>query len=212
MAGRVAPSGCLLSHRLCWQWLLLQDAYACALVLEDDCCVDDARFRAAWTTVAAQPVDGFDVLVLGHHTEWKWELPAARRHRAWTAVRPIPGTDLLARRRHWFIGTHCYLVTRAGARRLLDLTRLLEVHADWMLSHAMNLGLVRGYSLPSSVVSQCLGRTEASIVHIAWSTGYQKFLPGTLTVATALLAGGGLLAALVLTLRWLGKRKAPASG
>jgi hypothetical protein len=66
--------------------------------------------------------------------------------------------------RHWFLGSHGYVVRRRGAERLLREARPIEMHVDHYLCMQMHQRTVVGYVLPVSIVDQCLWRTEKAIL------------------------------------------------
>lgn len=189
--------GCSLSHLECWRRLLAAAAAGgarFALVLEDDCCLPMPAFGAAWRAAVAPLLrddpPSFDVLVLGHHPN----------HRLWNFTdRNAPGGDPGSPwlRHHWFYGSHCYVVSAPGARRLTELALPLELHIDCFLAHAINLGLVRGLVLRRSVAPQCLHRREQGIVHFApHNDNFKREVPDV-SVAFALVVVA-VLAAVVL--------------
>ena len=51
---------------------------------------------------------------------------------------------------HALFGSHSYMVSRSGAKRLLDLSQTLEIHADHFLLICASLGLANGYIAASS--------------------------------------------------------------
>lgn len=154
---------CMLSHIQCWQWLRAHPTYGAALVLEDDACFDGKRFHAAWQeivrpTLAAATERDVDVLLLGYFNE--------------IGVQPSPALESLYTAENFF-GAHAYCVTQRGAERLLRDVLPLELQSDGYLCTLADLGRVRLYLLPASVVSQCqdtLQREGAWHTHVVMST------------------------------------------
>lgn len=61
-----------------------------------------------------------------------WCIRPVRNARDQTSWRPkrLKGTDVTVYRMRPFFGSHCYVVTQAGARRLLHRARPFEIHVD----------------------------------------------------------------------------------
>lgn len=187
--------GCYLSHVRCWEWLRRHPEIAYALILEDDVCLSDAFDRAWAATVgpllsAVPPV--LDLLVLGYENR------AVQFQGPLTPYRSVTVHGQRLHDRHWFVGSHCYVVGQRGAARLLQTALPVELHVDYYLCMCMHLGLVAGYLLPESAADQCLGRTETAIVHFdALRTNYKKYLP-FLDVAVSRLTAAAMVAAVVV--------------
>ena len=80
----------------------------------------------------------------------------------------------------WFLGAHCYLVSRAGAQTLLQMSETFDMHVDFMMTMAMNLGVLRGFVLPVSLAgTQCNDvQSEQSIPHhTVILENYKRYLP-----------------------------------
>ena len=160
----LAAVGCSLSHIECWRWLAASPTYRWALILEDDCCLPTPAFPAAWEAEVLPLIrrggapPALDFLVLGHKLDIRTTLidPAIRRG---------PMGSGSTRDRWWFYGSHCYLLSSPGARRLLDLALPLELHVDHFLALVMNLGLARGRITRVSTAPQCRAHWERGIIH-----------------------------------------------
>lgn len=80
----------------------------------------------------------------------------------------------------WFLGAHCYMVSRTGAQKLLDMSKTFDMHVDFMMTMAMNLGVLRGFTLPTSLAgTQCNNvQSEQSIPHhTIIQENYKRYLP-----------------------------------
>ena len=95
--------GCFLSHAAAWR-LILDGGEGAAVVAEDDA---DLRGVDLPALIACQLPSGWDVVFLGAN----WFASAVAVDASGCVVRPSPGVH----------GAHCYLVSRKGASRLLEL-------------------------------------------------------------------------------------------
>ncbi|MEM6623325.1 MAG: glycosyltransferase family 25 protein [Pseudomonadota bacterium] len=144
--------GCFLSHRLAWETILNQGLEA-ALI-----CEDDAAFQGGVDLLNG--ADGADlVFANGRMAAWSQAVGGARDLPQVVAglarfggpkalgIKPSPGAD-------------CYLVTAAGAGRLLDWTARLRIicGVDW----AMVLGALGPLPPGASDAFPELGLLEAS--------------------------------------------------
>lgn len=140
----VSSVAILLSHIRCWEWLIAGKA-PYALILEDDACFD-AGFPDVWAT-QVQPLlrdpSAWDCLVLGYFSPAGPETPA-----------PLLGVPLI--RVVQFFGAHAYILTRQGAQVFMRHAFPVDHHSDGMMLTLHELGLLRLYLLPHSVISQCL--------------------------------------------------------
>lgn len=178
----LAAIGCTLSHMECWKWLLQRPQLPWVLILEDDVCLKGLR-RMLMTTLADvlwQPEPPpFDFLVLGYLTWWWYSYHTK-------SPEPPPILRDRARRMTGFWGSHCYVVTQAGARRLLDLALPIEVHVDAFLGLVCHQNDVHGYLLRESVAGQCKQFWNATIPHWQFSQlNVKLLLPDVSWLATA---------------------------
>ena len=129
--------GCLLSHRKVWEYASRQDHPV--LVLEDDCVFGDAFAENLTHYLKTLPPDvdvavvGYiasdvtlDVLLTAFATPIMKRRPLQKVNDQWW----IPGV---------FMGTHCYLVSPQGARKLCANTDLY--HADAVICRDASLAL-----------------------------------------------------------------------
>ena len=129
--------GCYLSHVRCWEWILSQPSCVrSALILKDDACFDEKKFRSTWDLkvqpLRRQSYPAWDVLLLGffetsgHVDTWIHDVN----------VRTLePGGS--------FFGGHGYLVTRKGAAILREHAFPIEVHVDAFMLTLQQLGHLR---------------------------------------------------------------------
>ncbi len=118
--------GCSDSHRRVWAHVVEQDLSG-ALVLEDD--ADVPGDLPAWIELAWFQRAHWDLLYLGYN----WQPPA----------QPVPGAPDFAVpdiADAWHV-MHAYLVTQAGARRLLERTLPICLPVDVAVARATRHGL-----------------------------------------------------------------------
>ena len=136
-------------------------------------------------------------------------LPASHPRDRWVSVpsswarpglrRPVPGSrPALTTWESDVFGSHAYLVTPAGAARLLERALPMEVHVDVYLALLSVLGRVRGHAWPRNLVTQCQGWLQASIPHLDIGLFSWKQLLPDLPLALLLLATGMLTVLFVL--------------
>lgn len=141
----------LLSHVRAWDWIL-RSREAGALILEDDACFDDVpRIRDVWQSVVVPRLRDenptgtvWDALVLGHFAVQGPRVyhPVGDRRRLMTVDS--------------FFGAHAYVLTRRGAQILRDNVFPINEQADGLLLTLQQIGALRLYLLPTSLVSQCM--------------------------------------------------------
>lgn len=128
--------GCALSHIGVWKRVVAA-GHACALVMEDDARLVPTFVKGANRAMRDVP-DDWDVLLLGcfllcnksrrypwPHRLMRWFAPGRRDLRTWGSVY-VP---------EFFGGTHCYLVSQRGARKLLALVPRAAYHIDMCMNH-----------------------------------------------------------------------------
>lgn len=115
-----------------------------------------------------------------------------------------PGPELRVHNRLAFMGSHCYVVSRRGARRLLSRALPLELALDWYLSVCMNAGVVDAFAVVDRLVFTCLAKTERN--NFTDASGVKRFLPD-LSMWTVVLMATVLLVVLVTGVKVLVARK-----
>jgi hypothetical protein len=178
--------GVTLSHVLTWQWLL-DSEHQYALILEDDCQVASG-FAATWDS-EVRPIllDGnVDVLVLGY---------SLRQGIIQPRLSCIKGGHLA---RFTFEGTHCYAVTRRGARRLLSLVFPIQWHIDAFLAAVIVLSDVRGLAWRTSLAKQAPSHGFSYVAHYGHQSSLRRLVPDASPGYAVLLLALMLLVALRL--------------
>lgn len=142
------------------------------------------------------------------------------------AVRPgrpaAPGGLLRMDRYHY--GSHCYLLSPAGAgsnqpagfagprvraRRLVGLSLPAELHVDFWMGILAVAGHARGFLAPRSLATQRCTPFRSSIPHFHWSTTNVKIVLPEFTVRTLLLFLSLTAALLVVVIGRQQKEKNP---
>lgn len=138
--------GCLQSHRKVWQQIVQNNETA--LVLEDDCHPLPHFQEKFYHVLSTLPPD-YDVAVLGYlvsdvHGDYFLTSITApfMKRRCMRRINDewfVPG---------YFIGSHCYLITPQGAKKLLQDPTIY--HTDFMMGHNTSLRL---YCVADSIAS-----------------------------------------------------------
>lgn len=125
-----AEIGCYLSHYNLWRRVVAEEM-SCALVLEDD-----VKLSENFSPVIA------DVLTL--NCRWDVVHLAARRPKdVDVACHGLAGRDyVFGRYKRRLLCTHAYLISLAGARKLLDICRDISEPIDWAWGYWWQTGLV----------------------------------------------------------------------
>lgn len=177
--------GCLMSHESCWRRLAAEadPRVLAALILEDDVAwIDEPRLERALAHALphdlAPRATEWDAVVLGYGTHMINMVPAGWRKGA-PDVR-FGGTRL----RRWvprYYGSHCYLVSRAGAACLLRENHSLCYHMDFFLELLSLMHRCRVYFWPRSLANQpsfYVRMTSQSVLqHPILNRNYKQFLP-----------------------------------
>lgn len=123
----IGAIGCSLSHYSVWKRFLETDSVYC-LVLEDDAQV---RSGLAHLVIdASRDAPEFDVWLLSYKLYDKTLLPSSPSAKAWKS--PVN-----------FWGTSAYIVSRAGAKRLMEDFFPIECHLDKYMCLKQLLGKLR---------------------------------------------------------------------
>lgn len=132
--------GCALSHKLAWERFLASDAER-ALVLEDDLTLVAPELGARIQHVCAQLPDPYDLCYLGYHGGF----PRSYMERHGPETVPAESEELLPASGA-ITGLYMYLLSRRGARRLLDSVFPLDVQVD--VAVAIQLEHLSAWKLP----------------------------------------------------------------
>ena len=142
--------GASLSHFTLWENFLKSDAQH-LVVFEDDTIVDDATMMKIDKLIPTLPVDGWDMWLLGTHN---WEFngsPLDGNKNGWWKVRN-------------FTGAHAYVLTRNGAKILLDERFPIQTHVEYYntaCAEMKGLRIIRHASLRQSYFAE-LDKTDDS--------------------------------------------------
>jgi GR25 family glycosyltransferase involved in LPS biosynthesis len=125
----IGAIGCSLSHYSVWKRFLETDAPHC-LVLEDDAQIKSGL--ADLVIEASRDVPAFDVWLLSYklYDKTLLPLPSGQGHKTWKS--PVN-----------FWGTSAYIVSRAGAKRLMEDFFPIECHLDKYMCLKQLLGKLR---------------------------------------------------------------------
>lgn len=133
--------GCALSHMNVWN-MVLEQGQERALIMEDDAQLVPGFAEGLSRALRDVPED-FDVLLLGCFALCDKKRDYSWGHRMLKALMPLGGFSVRNDRRTWgsvyvpefFAGAHCYVVSRKGCRRLLDLIPRVDQHIDICMNH-----------------------------------------------------------------------------
>lgn len=128
--------GCALSHRRAWQ-SLVNSSSRWALLLEDDLSQICDRFDEELQRVLGALPFGWELCYLGFHTGRL--LPRGRRFTGPLVRLGDEGT--------WLAGLWGYLISRAGAQRLLELALPMGAQVDTVVGCLVADG-AHGYAVP----------------------------------------------------------------
>lgn len=122
--------GCSLSHFKVWETLLASDAPA-AIVFEDDSAVPIGLKERLNKVLSILPPD-WDIVNL-HRTKFGGGV---------SGCKPLAGDE------PWqlctsLIGTHAYIVSRKGAKALLDKAYPIELHVDAYMAYMSRMGHIK---------------------------------------------------------------------
>ena len=126
---------CALSHRAAYE-RIVREQIPLACILEDDCLLSNGF--APVLQALAQQRDGWDVVLLGHHSARH-----APRIGAETCYSEAPLVDGYRRARvaEMPMGAYAYVVTMAGARRLSAFAQPPRMPADWIVGYSPAAGV-----------------------------------------------------------------------
>jgi len=141
--------GCAASHAAVWR-RVIESGAPYAIVLEDDTeMVADAKDHIRW--IARHMPSDTDMVVLGCFL-------------CGTSPHHVPVSQQSIKEIRQFSGTHAYIVTRRGARALLDHAYPVAFHLDMVISHLARRGKVRVYATTHDVASQTSGESTSENV------------------------------------------------
>jgi GR25 family glycosyltransferase involved in LPS biosynthesis len=144
--------GCTLSHVNLWQQFLASN-HTHLIVNEDDLNLEPFKQPGSFaqylqSQINSLPSDGWDVWLAGYNVLRDcspWNQPQATPKITGAILEPNirchTNAEYLDIRS--FFGTHCYIVTREGAQKLLDRVFPIESHVDAYIGLQAQLGRIR---------------------------------------------------------------------
>ena len=144
--------GCSISHINLWKKLLESDATH-MVILEDDVNLEPFRRSGSLAKYLQSQIDAlpsvtWDVWLAGYNRLRDcspWETPAVTPKISRTVTEPEAHCKCQAEFLdiRSFFGTHCYIITREGARKMLANALPIESHIDGYMGLQAQLGRVR---------------------------------------------------------------------
>jgi GR25 family glycosyltransferase involved in LPS biosynthesis len=141
--------GCALSHIAVWEWMQKNNE-PIALIFEDDAVVPPDFVSRANTLIRKSSI-------LQNPNQWSIWLIGAQ----WDATEPLDPSIHLERA-HAFFLLHCYVITKAFAKQLLDEVYPIEAHIDLWMSTFANIHNSRMIATKKLQLTQ-YGRTKTDI-------------------------------------------------
>lgn len=169
---------CACSHVGVWE-RVLEDGVTAALSAEDDVVFDD-NFRSRLEAVAAEFPPDFDVIYLGCQACTGQERATTKAVLQLVGLRH-PAHDVSP---HIWVppsafGTHCYIVSAAGARKLLAAVKgRINTHIDKMMNALMGSGAINAYAVRPLLATQTVSLAVTSIATSKTPRGPNALLDG----------------------------------
>jgi GR25 family glycosyltransferase involved in LPS biosynthesis len=151
----VSSVAIMLSHIQCWTWLRDRPNVPWALVLEDDACFDTNAFPDAmtrWIHPLMIMPQHWDCVILGYFAV---EGP----------MKPMVVENLELSMASQFFGAHAYMISQHGAATLLQHVYPIDQQVDGYLLTLHQIGILRMFMMPVSVVSQCMDMVQRDGSH-----------------------------------------------
>ena len=183
--------GNFMSHQRCWQRMVTEDI-AVGIVCEDD--VSPRPELKGWLerdgSALSSNASDWDYIMLGFET-----FPF--KH-ATSRLEPVHVGDSMVYRplggiHQTMFGSHCYMVSRHGAEKLLRQSSPMEMHSDYFLFISASLGRMRGFvARTHTLAHQCdvNGRRRSllefggNIPHFKWDMINAKVILPDITLRT----------------------------
>lgn len=174
--------GCAMSHMRCWR-TVVERGLPMALVLEDDATLAP-RFSSRVREVVEKAPPGWHVIVLGCSMCQPW------------IQRVLGGGKTLfdngvVRELRFFGGTHCYLVSTAGARHLVRHMSKIQFHVDMQMSRTPGLRL---YGVHEDLAFQGAATSTSALTSVDF--------PGTLNALLSRFQVKGVGADYAMNVPW----------
>ena len=151
----VSSVAIMLSHIKCWTWLQDRPDVPWALVLEDDACFDTNAFPDAmtrWIHPLMIMPQHWDCVILGYFAV---EGP----------MKPLVCENLELAVASQFFGAHAYMISQHGAATLLRYVFPIDQQVDGYILTLHQIGILRMFMMPVSVVSQCMDMVQRDGSH-----------------------------------------------
>ena len=145
----VSSVAIMLSHIKCWTWLRDRPNIPWVLVLEDDACFDTHAFPDAlgrWVQPLGAMPHKWDCVALGYF--------------AVEGLTPVPLEQLQLAMASQIFGAHAYMLSQHGAAVLLRHVYPIDQQVDGYTLTLHQIGILRMYMTPVSVVSQCMDAVQ----------------------------------------------------
>lgn len=123
--------GCAYSHRAIWK-SVVDNNYDKVVILEDDITVSN-KFRNRLIKILKNIPKTADIVYLDGNNINPQKLSI------------VPGNKYIYSIKAIFGGTHAYIITNKGARKLLDKTRLISLAIDIQITYLIKLGELEAY-------------------------------------------------------------------
>ncbi|MFA6165712.1 MAG: glycosyltransferase family 25 protein [Gemmatimonadaceae bacterium] len=159
--------GCALSHQRCYRLILARDL-PMAFVFEDDVDVRSSFVEVA-NALARFPVN-WELVLFAHHSARNG--PRAGAETTWYGATVHP-EHRVRRVVEFAMGAMAYLVSRAGARKLLTYGTPVRMPADWVTGYAPSAG-VRLHAVTPPVVTPSTALSHGTTLpdrEASWEAG-----------------------------------------
>lgn len=151
--------GCAMSHISIWKHFYHNTDYQNILILEDDIIMKTDINKFIKENEKRIPTD-FDIFYLGcflgntteHHIGTKFLLSLAGK--APFNLKNSKEINDLIIKPLFPLGLHAYILSRSGAKKLIELSPIINTHIDLHLAHKIYDGEIKAYSLKTSIVDQ----------------------------------------------------------
>jgi GR25 family glycosyltransferase involved in LPS biosynthesis len=204
--------GCSLGHITLWKDLLESNASHMA-IFEDDPNLNPFRKPGSMaeylqSEIDALPSEGWDVWLAGYNRIRDcnpWETPDSVPRISQSVTRPEANCQCNAEYLdvRSFFGTHCYIISREGARKMLDHALPIESHIDAYMGVQAQLGRVRiiasgsPFHITNSMSDTDIPHGSALICSLGINDGYYKIFTYVLLVFLI-----GIIMALIIQVKY----------
>lgn len=142
--------GCAYSHRAIWKNIVDKN-YDKVIVLEDDICLSN-KFRNRVIKILKNIPKTADIVYIDGNNINPQKLSI------------IPGNKYIYSIKAIFGGTHAYIITNKGARKLLDKTRLISLAIDIQITSLIKSGELEAYISSKKIAYSKESEFESNII------------------------------------------------